>query len=86
VNPIEQVIYGTTYAQRLAELLSQRPPSGVVQSKSDDAYERWQLTQAVSAIESAARAVERFREARPQVIEGFKGSSVHKLYVVATKR
>jgi hypothetical protein len=78
MNPIEQVIYGATYAQHLAERLADVP------TRKD--LDKWELECAVSAVEAATYAVQRFREARPQVIEGFKGSSVHKLYVVATKR
>jgi len=83
MNTVERGIYAAVWAK---EYDIHDPPKEVCYPDNGGKWEQWEKDQAANAAICAAYAVQRFREAGKEIVDGQgKGSDVHRLYLDAKK-
>lgn len=80
----EQAAYGAVFGAEYRKNIA-TPPADVIHDH--DRWEKWERGQATSAAEVAWSVVDRLREIRPDMVEGFgENADVVQMYDICTGR
>lgn len=80
----EQAAYGSVFGAEYRRSI-ERPPADIIHDY--DKWEAWERGQATSAAEVAWSVVERLREIRPDMVDGFgEDSDVVQMYDACTRK